>query len=160
MKLTGSCHCGAVTFSVETPEAVPYLRCYCSICRKTAGSGGYGINIGARTDTLVVKGEDHIRRYHPATGETGTGATGASGRRFCGRCGSPLWNFDDRWPDFIHPHAGAIDGDLPVPPEHTHMMLGSAANWAEPHICDGDKTFEEYPDETLADWHKRIGPST
>ncbi|MEM7751007.1 MAG: GFA family protein, partial [Pseudomonadota bacterium] len=93
MKLDGSCHCGAVKSSVEAPEPTPYLICYCSICRKTAGSGGFGINLGARTDTLRIEGSESIRRYHPETGTTGNDATEQSGRRFCGLCGSPLWNY-------------------------------------------------------------------
>ncbi|MEM9357478.1 MAG: GFA family protein [Pseudomonadota bacterium] len=156
MKLEGSCHCGAVKFSVEAPEPTPYLLCYCSICRKTAGSGGFGINLGARTDTLSIEGSENIRRYHPESGETGTDASEHSGRRFCGRCGSPLWNYDTRWPDLIHPHAGAIDTELPIPPERTHIMLGSAANWVEVHIEEGDQCFKEYPNESLADWHRRV----
>ena len=57
MKLEGSCHCGAVHFTVESHTPYPFLRCYCSICRKTAGGGGYAINImgdGLR-DTLDPK---------------------------------------------------------------------------------------------------------
>ena len=156
MKLEGSCHCRSIKFSVESPEPTPYLLCYCSICRKAAGSAGFGINIGARTDTLQVEGAEHIRRYHPATGETGTDAIEHSGRRFCGQCGSPLWNYDIRWPDLIHPYAGAIDTDLPVPPERTHIMLSSAANWVEPKAEPSDKCFDQYPDESLAEWHQRV----
>lgn len=37
MKLEGSCHCGNVRFSCEAYAPVPFLHCYCSICRKTAG---------------------------------------------------------------------------------------------------------------------------
>ena len=156
MKLEGSCHCGAVRFRVEAPEPTPYLLCYCSICRKTAGSGGFGINLGARTNSLEVDGEQNVRRYHPATGETGQDLVEHSGRRFCSQCGSPLWNFDIRWPNLIHPHAGAIDTELPVPPERTHIMLGSAAGWVEPSIEAGDRSFDDYPKESLADWHKRV----
>ena len=46
MHLEGSCHCGAVRFSVEAHSPVPFMHCHCSICRKTAGSGGYAINLG------------------------------------------------------------------------------------------------------------------
>ncbi len=158
MKLEGSCHCRAVTFTVEANEPAPFLRCYCSICRKTAGSGGFGINLGGRAATLAIEGAEHIRRYDPSTGETGTGATGPRGRRFCGLCGSPLWNFDPSWPELVHPHAGAIDTDLPEPPERTHMMLGSAANWVQADLRDNDKQFDEYPDESLAAWHQRVMP--
>ena len=57
MKLKGSCHCGAVTFTLDSHTPQPFMRCYCSICRKTAGGGGYAINImgdGLR-DTLDPK---------------------------------------------------------------------------------------------------------
>jgi hypothetical protein len=45
MHLEGSCHCGAVSFSLTSEHPYPYQRCYCSICRKTQGGGGYSINI-------------------------------------------------------------------------------------------------------------------
>ena len=47
MHLDGSCHCGSVKFSVRSAEPYPFMRCYCSICRKTAGGGGFAINLGA-----------------------------------------------------------------------------------------------------------------
>jgi hypothetical protein len=52
MKLEGSCHCGAVKFRLESNTPMPYQRCYCSICRKTQGGGGYAINIMGWADTL------------------------------------------------------------------------------------------------------------
>ncbi len=45
MKLKGSCHCGAVSFEVESKTPQPFMHCYCTICRKTQGGGGYTINI-------------------------------------------------------------------------------------------------------------------
>lgn len=148
MRLRGSCHCGAVRFAVEAPHPVPYNLCYCSICRKTAGAGGYAINLGARAETLAVEGREHVRVYR---------STPNHERSFCGECGSALWVFSPDWPDLIHPHAGVIDTDLPVPPERTHLMLGSRANWAEPCLRPDDRTFDGYPDESLAGWHQRLG---
>jgi len=47
----GGCHCGAVRFTVESRTRQPYMWCYCSICRKTAGGGGYAITpMPARKD--------------------------------------------------------------------------------------------------------------
>jgi hypothetical protein len=131
---------------------VPYLRCFCSICRKTAGSGGFGVNLGGWVKDMVVEGAEHIRVYDPVGGRTD-----GSGRRFCGNCGSPLWNWDGRWPDHIHPHAGAIDTSLPGPPVYVDMMLGSAPDWAQSGLGDAEKAFDDYPDEALADWHERHG---
>jgi hypothetical protein len=36
-------------------------------------------------------------------------------------------------------------------------MLGSKANWVEPCLGSNDRTFDGYPDESLADWHRRLG---
>jgi hypothetical protein len=56
MLLEGSCHCGAVSFRVESETPYPYQACYCSICRKTAGGGGYAINLGADANTPGGRG--------------------------------------------------------------------------------------------------------
>lgn len=148
MHLEGSCHCKAVRFTVEALHPAPYNICYCSICRKTAGAGGFAINLGALAETLKVEGRDRIRTYN---------SSDHCNRAFCGNCGSPLWVFSPNWPELIHPHAGAIDTDLPIPPERTHLMLGSRANWVEPALGASDKSFDGYPDESLAAWHKRTG---
>ena len=63
MLLHGSCHCGAVKFSVESHTPYPYMRCYCSICRKTGGGGGYAINIMGEADTLKIEGKENLQVY-------------------------------------------------------------------------------------------------
>lgn len=152
MRLEGSCHCRAVRFEVQAHEAVPYMRCYCSICRKTAGSGGYAINLGADFRTLQVQGREHLGVYRAVLGD---GSRSSAERHFCRDCGSALWVWDPRWPDLVHPHAGAVDTPLPEPPHSAHIMLGSKPAWVQPHLRDGDETFAEYPNESLADWHRR-----
>ncbi|WP_404382906.1 GFA family protein [Caenispirillum salinarum] len=155
MHLEGSCHCGAVRFSVEAHAPVPYLRCHCSICRKTAGSGGYAINLGAKADTLTVDAEDGALGCYNARMEDGSVSSGE--RRFCTRCGTALWVFSPEWPHLIHPHAGGIDTPLPDPPEQVHIMLGSKANWVRDDSREGEARFEEYPDQSLDDWHRAHG---
>lgn len=151
MRLEGSCYCGAVTFSVEAYAPAPYLRCYCSICRKTAGTAGHAINLGAKAETLRVTGEEHVTVFHAVIdGEESPGE-----RRFCSKCGTALWVSDPRWPELVHPFAGAIDTPLPEAPEAVHMMLGSKATWARVDVRPGDVCCPEYPDESLEDWHRR-----
>jgi hypothetical protein len=158
MHLEGSCHCGSVKFTVESAQPYPFMRCYCSICRKTAGAGGYAINLGADAATLkVLKGKRQLRVYRAMMG-SGDAAHASTGQRhFCSRCGSALWLWDPTWPDLVHPHASAIDTPLPKPPAHVHLMLGSKASWVEPEGLPGDAHFDEYPDLSLAQWHERQG---
>jgi len=77
-------------------------------------------------------------------------------RHFCKRCGSGLWLFSPEWPELIHPFASAIDTSLPIPPEHTHLLLNSKAPWVEVAAGPNDQQFEEFPEESIADWHERL----
>lgn len=158
MKLEGSCHCGAVRFSLSSSEPVPFMRCYCSICRKTNGAGGYGINLGGDFNTLKVEGEDNISVYRAMMTDNDGNTIESNGeRRFCKRCGSGLWAYSPSWPDLVHPFASAIDTDLPVAPAHSHLMLSSKAGWVPLEAGPDDRQYQQYPDESLADWHKRMG---
>ena len=159
MHLEGSCHCGRVRFSLESAHPYPFDLCYCSICRKTAGSGGFGINLGGENATLDVDGREHINVYHArmVDPETGEASESPAERRFCKHCGSALWVWDPRWPALVHPFASAIDTELPVPPERTHLMLASKPSWVEVHAGAKDQRFDYYPKESLAEWHARLG---
>lgn len=156
MKLDGSCACGAVRFSLESEGAVPYQRCYCSICRKTSGGGGFTVNLSGDMRTLEVVGREHTRTFC-APLESGPSR---HERVFCGRCGTHLWAWHPQWAELIHPVAGAIDTPLPVPPERVHLMLGSRADWAVPEGAPTDAHFDAYPAESIADWHRTRGLST
>lgn len=159
MRLEGSCHCGAVRFSVESPHPHPFNLCYCSICRKTAGGGGFAINLSGDHATLEVQGREHLRVYQALLRRAGDDEPRRSTaeRHFCGRCGSALWLWDPRWPKLVHPFASAIDTPLPRPPERTHLLIDSKAEWVDVHADPQDKLFDEYPDESIAQWHERLG---
>ena len=157
--LKGSCRCDAVNFEVESHTPVPFMLCYCSICRKQQGGGGFAINLGADYKTLKIKGKRNLGVYraeieddeHP-TCEISTGE-----RNFCKKCGSALWLYDPTWPELVHPFASAIDSDLPVPPSKVHLMLDFKPDWVVLNLGEGDQTFARYPKQSLEDWHKSRG---
>ena len=159
MQLEGSCHCGQVGFRLQSAHPYPFNLCYCSICRKTAGGGGYAINLGGEYATLQIEGEQDISVYRARVTDPETGATSESPsrRHFCRHCGSALWAWDPRWPELVHPFASAIDTALPAAPERTHLMTASKASWVDIRTDAGDKTFDAYPDESIAEWHERLG---
>lgn len=110
------------------------------------------INLNAQYDTLEVIGRKHITVYHAKIGDT----TSPAACHFCKHCSSNLWLYDARWLELVHPFASAIDSELPIPPERTHLMLASKANWVTPHIQKPDKQFDECPDESIAAWYQRL----
>lgn len=156
MLLKGSCHCGGVRFSVRTETPYPYLWCYCSICRKTAGGGGYAINLMGLADTLRVEGRQNLGVYRarlsPRARKRSPGR-----RHFCRRCGSALWLWDPRWKDWVYPFASAIDSKLPRPRERQHIFLASKPSWVEAPKGKGHRHFARYPREAIIDWHRKRG---
>ncbi|RRV04494.1 GFA family protein [Pseudomonas sp. v388] len=157
MHLEGSCHCGAVEFSVTSAHPYPYQRCYCSICRKTQGGGGYAINLAGDAATLKIKGRENVTIYHAKIRQDHHVEISSAERHFCKACGSGLWLFSPQWPELVHPFASAIDTPLPTPPEVTHMLLDSKASWVQLQVGDNDLQFEGYPEESIAHWHERLG---
>jgi hypothetical protein len=158
MKLEGSCRCGAVRFSVESHTPQPYQLCYCTICRKTAGGGGFAINLGADAATLAIDGRDSLGIYRAEiVDKEGRCQTSEGQRHFCRFCASALWLYDERWSELVHPFASAIDTPLPVPPARTHLMLRYKAAWVVPAIGPKDAVFDLYPDDSIEDWHRSRG---
>lgn len=90
MLLKGSCHCGAVTSALQSHTPNPYMRCYCSICRKTQGGGGFAINIMGEADTLKVTGKRNVSLYRARIKEGRESVRSPGRRHFCRKCGSSL----------------------------------------------------------------------
>ena len=155
MLLEGSCHCEKVKFSVHSKTPYPFSQCYCSICRKLNGGGGYSINIMAETSSLKVEGENSITVYRSAFNDRGVyeeDGLGYSRRNFCKHCGTMLWNFNTKYPDWIYIFASAVDTRLPTPPEIRHTMVKHKQPWVK--IYDDNHQFDQYPNESIEEWHK------
>ena len=158
MRLEGSCRCGAVRFGLDSHTPHPYQLCYCTICRKTAGGGGFAINIMGVTDSLEVRGGNAVAVYRAdIVGNDGSTETSSGERNFCSRCATALWLWDPSWPDLIHPFASAVDTPLPDPPERVHLMLADKPAWVKADIAPGDRTFDGYPEQSIEDWHRTRG---
>ena len=75
MKIAGGCHCKAVRFEAEVPEAVEVLDCNCSICAAT----GFRHLIVPHGDFRLLSGEEALTSYRFGTG--------AANHLFCATCG-------------------------------------------------------------------------
>ena len=97
VKLEGSCRCGAVHFSVKSHAPYPYQLCYCSICRKTAGGGGFAINLSGESKSLKTRGKKAIGVFRAEIKDDhGHCETSSGERNFCTKCGTALWALRSR----------------------------------------------------------------
>ncbi|KAH7925134.1 hypothetical protein BV22DRAFT_1195386 [Leucogyrophana mollusca] len=173
IKLEGSCHCGAVRFTVQSSTPIPYQLCVCSICRKVGGVGG-SINLGAHSDTLEVKGREHIGVYKAVFNrDTADEYIASSERNFCTKCSTMLWLYDETWlvitcgpsqpfdvalrPELLHPFASAIDSpELEPPGEMVVAMTDSKPAYVR--LPEGKKSVHEiYGEDSIEGWHKKHG---
>ena len=137
---------------------MPYQLCYCSICRKTTGGGGYAINLSADHATLEVKGRRSLAVYRAEIRDDDGACHVSTGERnFCKRCGTALWLYDPTWPELVHPLAAVIDTPLPKAPALTHISLVDKPDWVPLAASPNDLTFDHMPDESIEDWHRRHG---
>jgi hypothetical protein len=159
MFLEGSCHCQSVRFSCESHHPLPYQRCYCSICRKTGGGGGFIVNTEADASTLKIEGKENVYVYRALIEREGEKVESKHERHFCKKCGSHLWAFNSNWPELLHPVAGAIDTELAMPPEYVHLLIDedSRSSWVAVEGTEKDGRFPGYPDESIANWHRARG---
>ncbi|KAM6490037.1 Mss4-like protein [Amanita muscaria] len=155
VELEGSCHCGAVRFSVQSSTPVPYQLCLCSICRKIGGVGG-SINLGARSNTLkITQGREHISIYRAVLErDTPQQRFATSERSFCSQCSSMLWLYDATWPELLHPFATAIDSPE-LPPPQTMVCIKMADKPSYVRLPEGEKEIHaDYSPLSLEEWHK------
>lgn len=156
MRLEGSCACGAVKFTVETPAPMPYCRCYCPDCRKTSGGGGFTAWMIALAETLEVEGKENLALYAHECPD-GRASEEGGGRRFCKHCGSHLWFFDPRWPRDLHPFASVIDTPLPVPAKTVDYYTAHKASWVPLPEGGAHEICEEAYTVGMIDWHRQNG---
>lgn len=83
MKITGGCHCGAITYEAEADPQNTSI-CHCTDCQELTGSP-FRTSIRADLGTFrLLRGEPRI---YVKTGESGARRAQA----FCAACGSPIF---------------------------------------------------------------------
>lgn len=108
----GSCHCGAVRFTVRLPREIRPRRCNCSICSM---KGAVMIDV-QKEDLSIDHGEELLTLY--------TFNTGEAKHRFCSRCGIHPFHQTRSDPGKYGVNAACIEGMSPY-------------DWAEVPVFDG-----------------------
>jgi hypothetical protein len=123
---TGSCLCGAVSFTVDAALPPPDA-CHCTSCRKS--SGHYAVGTDAPRAAVTVRGGDNVTWYQSSPEVR---------RGFCRTCGSPLF-YDKAGRSWFGIQMGAFDA-----PTDTHVHV---------HIFTAEKgDYYELPDDGLPKW--------
>jgi hypothetical protein len=115
MDYKGSCHCGAVTFSVEAPESVEVERCNCSICSKS----GFLHLIVPCSRFQLLTGQEDLSTY--------TFNTGVAKHYFCRHCGIKPFYIPRSNPDGVDINLNCLD----MKPADIHITPFDGQHWED-----------------------------
>ncbi|WP_422006883.1 GFA family protein [Pyruvatibacter mobilis] len=111
---SGTCHCGRVTFSIETENALSDLyRCNCSLCTRKA----IIMKPVHQDDFSLTSGQDALSCYKWHTGK--------AEHFFCSECGVYTHHRRRTAPDQISINVGCLTG-VPQPAEDQIGLVDGA----------------------------------
>jgi hypothetical protein len=120
MQISGRCLCGAVHW--QSTEAPIVTRvCWCRDCQYL-GAGSGTVNACFRTATFKIVG---FTSDHSSVADSGN----RMHRRFCPKCGTPLFSEAETRPHLIFVRVGTFDDPNLAMPAMT-IWTSSAPNWA------------------------------
>jgi hypothetical protein len=121
MKISGGCHCGAVTFSAEI-EPANVVACHCTDCQVLSGSP-FRVVVPAPIEGFTFQGE--VRNYVKVAD---------SGNRraqvFCPACATPLFGAAPENPTFVTIRLGCVDQRAELGPAR-QIWTHSAMPWLD-----------------------------
>jgi hypothetical protein len=117
-KVSGSCFCGAVRFSVRLPTLF-CGHCHCSMCRRSHGAGYVTWLAVPKAQFQLEAGEAELTRFRSS--EHGA-------RSFCSRCGSSLFCETTHYPEVIDIVLANMHGAIDQPPR-SHLYFDDRAAW-------------------------------
>jgi len=120
MSIEGGCLCGAVRYAIDA-EPLSVRACSCRVCQYLA-AGNATVNLVFRNETLRVSGE--LRDYR-SVADSGN----VMHRRFCPRCGTPLFSAAEARPHITVVRAGTLDDPTLARPQAI-IWAASAPAWA------------------------------
>ena len=118
--LRGSCLCGSIRYEIRG-DLLGMYHCHCETCRKASGAS-FATNIAVPAESFaVVEGEELLTAYESSPKKH---------RRFCSRCGSPIYSFGESTKFMVSVRSGTLDDD-PVLRPTAHGYVASKAAWTE-----------------------------
>lgn len=115
MEYPGSCHCGAVKFTVEAPEDVEVEDCNCSICAKS----GYLHLIVPKSRFCLLTEEEALTTY--------TFNTRVAKHYFCKVCGIKPFYIPRSNPDGFDVNLRCLD----IQPKSVRVISFDGQHWEE-----------------------------
>jgi len=123
MQVTGSCHCGAITYRASVdPEQV--RLCHCTDCQRFSGSA---FRMSVPTVSGTFQFLSGVPKIYVKTADSGTRRAQA----FCPDCGSTVYSADETSPTTYSLRVGCLDQRALLKPRRQIWRRSAIAWWAD-----------------------------
>src|ERR1700759_4575832 len=120
MEITGGCLCKAVRYRI-TAAPFPARTCWCRVCQYLA-AGNATVNVSFPSNAISIEGQ--LTDY-ASIADSGT----RMHRKFCAKCGTPMFSEAEARPHLIVVRAGTLDDPEIAKPAAT-IWVSAAPTWA------------------------------
>lgn len=120
MRITGGCHCGAISYEAEVDPAKVAI-CHCTDCQTLSGSAFRVVVPAKRESFKLLSGAP---KTYVKTGDSGRQRDQA----FCADCGAPIYSADTRDPQVFSIRVGTARQRAELPPR-LQTWCRSALGW-------------------------------
>jgi hypothetical protein len=120
MEISGGCLCGQVRFRINA-RPMAMRVCWCRVCQYLA-AGNATVNVVFPSNAITIEGELTDYRSIADSGNV-------MHRRFCPKCGTPLFSEAESRPHLIIVRNGALDDTALIRPDAT-IWTDQAPEWA------------------------------
>lgn len=134
-EIAGGCLCGSVRFECDQDQLVGAAICHCRDCQYVSGGGPAMVVACPDIAFELLQGE--VSAF-TVTGGSGGDVT----RKFCGKCGTPMFSELGAAPGLKIIKVGTFDDPSFFSPQMT-VWTSSAQPWA--HISESVPSFSEAP---------------
>ena len=124
MAIAGGCWCRAVRFEIDAEAPLAVRQCWCRVCQYLGGMVGAAFPKAAVTVSGPLT--DYVSRADSGS---------VMHRRFCSRCGTPIFSEAEPRPHLVFVRVGTLD-DPNIARPMAAIWTRSAPEWAcfDPHL--------------------------
>ncbi len=114
------CKCGAIVFKASERVRGP-VNCHCQLCRSMNGSAFSSYGVVPSAAISITKGSEEIAQFQVSDNAL---------KHFCRRCGTPLYNTNERYPGLSMIYLGVIDEHAELAPS-SNVYCTSKLAWVD-----------------------------
>ncbi len=116
---TGSCCCNRIKYQLSS-ELLNVVNCHCNFCRSHSGSAFTTYAALPYSSFAITEGQDRLKNFQTDGGK----------KHFCGECGTPIFNLNDKYPGACMVYLGTLENAREITPR-MNIWCESELGWID-----------------------------